>query len=236
LNIRVDQIVSSFLYALGYVPVTLLITFVSLLLCILWGGAIALLRVYRIKYISVLLDVVISITKGIPTVLFLVVTSLLFALKFDDLAVALGLSIRSKDVNAIYLAIFIMTCTHIPSLSEAFQGALYSVPKGQYEAGYSVGLTKIQTFVRIIFPQAFFTILPSLTNNAIGLLKGTSLVYMLGVTEILNSALKPANATYCFLESYIAAALLYWGLCIGIEVVGKGLETYFGRYRKGLII
>jgi L-cystine transport system permease protein len=174
--------------------------------------------------------------KGIPTILFLVVIGLLFATKFDTIAAALHLGIRAKDVEAVNLAIFVLTFTHIPSLSESFRGAFLSVSKGQYEAGYSVGMTKRQTFFRIVLPQALLVILPALTNNSIGLMKGSSLVYMIGVTDILNSALKPANATYAFLESYIAAAIIYWILCLGIECIGRRLEFYFGRFRKGVIL
>ncbi len=233
MNIQPEEIYKSFFYALHYVPVTLYVTFIPLLLCILFGGIIALLRVYRIAVLSPVLDFFVSVIKGIPTILFLVITGLLFATRFDALAEALKLGIRAKDVDAVYLAIFVLTFTHIPVLSESFRGALLSVAKGQYEAGYSVGMTKPQTFFRIILPQAFYVILPGLTNNTIGLLKGSSLVYMIGVTDILNSALKPANATYAFLESYIAAAIIYWILCIGIEGIGRGLEAYFGKFRKG---
>jgi L-cystine transport system permease protein len=233
MNIHPGEIYKSFLYAARFIPVTLYITLVPLLLCIVVGGIIAVLRVYRIPVLSSILDFLISILKGIPAVLFLVATSLLFATRFDSLAKLLHLGIRARDVDAVYLAIFVLTVTSIPSLSESFRGALLSVPRGQYEAGYSVGMTKVQTFFRIILPQAFFVILPSLTNNTIGLLKGSSLVYMIGVTDILNSALKPANATYAFLESYIAAAIIYWILCAGIELIGKGLEVYFGKYKRG---
>lgn len=236
MNIHPEEIYKSFHYAIRFIPITLYITFIPLLLCMIFGGIIALLRVYRVRVISALLDFLVSIIKGIPTILFLVVTGLLFATRFDSLAQVLHLSIRAKDVDAIYLATFVLTFTHIPSVSESFRGALLSVPVGQYEAGYSVGMTKPQTFLRIIFPQTFYVILPSLTNNTIGLLKGSSIVYMIGVMDILNSALKPANATYAFLESYIAAAIIYWILCAGIEAVGRGLEYYFGKYHRGIIL
>lgn len=231
MNIIYEQILVSLGYAVKYIPVTLMITFIPLIFCVILGVIIALLRIFRIIIISDILDVLIGILKGIPTVLFLVTISLIFSIKFDETAGALNLSVRAKDIDTIYLAIFIMTVTHIASISESFRGAFISVPKGQYEAGYSVGLTGYQTFMRIIFPQAFCVLIPSLTNNTIGLLKGSSLVYMLGVMDILNASLKPANATYCFLEAYIAAAIIYWGLCLIIEYTGRAAENYFGKFR-----
>ena len=120
----------------------------------------------------------------------------------------------------------------ISALSESIRGALMSVADTQYEAGYSVGLSKRQTFFRIIAPQAFLVLLPSLTGDIITLIKMTSLASLVGVMDILNGSIKYANTSYCFLEAYLAAATIYWGISIILGAIGKTYEGNVGKYRE----
>lgn len=157
---------------------------------------------------------------------------LIFATKFNAFAEALGLGVRVNDINMLYIGVFAMSFTCTAQLSENIRGALISIPIAQYEAGYSVGLTYGQTFQRIIFPQLLLVLVPSLTGSIISIMKATSLVILIGVMDILNGALKYANAAYCFFEAYLAAALIYWIFSLLIQWSGGTLERHLGRYRK----
>ena len=97
--------------------------------------------------------------------------------------------------------------------SETVRAAISSVPKGQWEAGYTIGMTYMQTFRRIIAPQAFRVAVPPLSNTFIGLFKDTSLASVVTVTEMFRVAQQMANMSYDFLPIYIEAGLIYWCFC-----------------------
>jgi L-cystine transport system permease protein len=119
-------------------------------------------------------------------------------------------------------------------MEESIKGAFFSVDKGQYEAGYSVGLTRIQTLRRIIIPQVLPVALPMLTNNIVGTIKGSSIVMVIGITEVLAGSVIPSSKTYSFFEGYIAAALIYWGFTILVETVAVNIEKRGDKYRRNI--
>jgi L-cystine transport system permease protein len=116
------------------------------------------------------------------------------------------------------------------AISETMRSALNSVPEGQYEACFSVGLTRAQALRRIIMPQALSFAVPVLCNNFIGLIKGSSIVYVIGILDVLNGAMTSAQINYRFLEAYIAAALIYWALCAAVERASWHMEKYFAKH------
>lgn len=234
MNIKLNYIIECFLNAVKYIPITLYMAVLVLIIGFLFGTLIAILRTYRIKGLSFLLDLYIIIFKAIPINLMIVAVGLIFTLKFNDVAQAIGLTIRVKDINMLYIGVFALSFTCTTQLSENIRGALLSIPKGQFEAGYSIGLTNVQTFHRIIFPQLLPVLIPTLTGTIISIIKATSLVILIGVMDILNGALKYANAAYCFFEAYLAAALVYWMFSLIIQWGGSTLERYVGRYKKQL--
>lgn len=114
--------------------------------------------------------------------------------------------------------------------SETVRAAILSVPKGQWEAGYSIGMTHIQTFRRIIAPQAFRVAVPPLSNSFIALFKDTSLASFVTVTEMFRVAQQYANARYDFLPVYIQAGLMYWCFCWILFWIQARLEQRFSRH------
>ena len=94
-------------------------------------------------------------------------------------------------------------------LSEVFRSSILSIPKGQTEAAYSCGMTAGKTFAKIVLPQAFRIALPNMWTFMISLLKSTSLVYMIGVVDIIGRAQAIGSATSHSLESYIIIALVF---------------------------
>ena len=94
-------------------------------------------------------------------------------------------------------------------LAEMFRGATEAIPIEQTEAALSVGLTRFQTFRRIIFPQMLRIVLPAFGNDFVGLFQGTSLVYLLGVMDVMGRARSVGTSSGHFLEPYLAALVLY---------------------------
>ncbi|MCK3654589.1 cysteine ABC transporter permease [Pasteurellaceae bacterium Macca] len=114
--------------------------------------------------------------------------------------------------------------------SETIRAAILSVPKGQWEAGYSIGMSYIQTFRRIIAPQAFRVAVPPLSNTFISLFKDTSLASVVTVTEMFRVAQQVANMSYDFLPVYIEAAFIYWCYCWVLFLLQARLEKRFNRF------
>lgn len=114
--------------------------------------------------------------------------------------------------------------------SETVRAAISSVPKGQWEAGYTIGMTYMQTFRRIIAPQAIRVAVPPLSNTFIGLFKDTSLASVVTVTEMFRVAQQMTNMSYDFLPVYIEAGLIYWCFCWVLFLIQAKLERRFNRF------
>ncbi|MDR2860381.1 MAG: ABC transporter permease subunit [Elusimicrobiota bacterium] len=232
MDIQWDFLFRCFFAGLKYIPVTLTLVFVPITISLVIGYFIATARVFKVPFLGKFLSVYVTIFRGIPNILILIVINLIVLLKFDIVAQYLGLSIRMRDVNKIYVALFALTIYLIPRITETIRSALISVDLNQYEAGYSIGMSRGQIMRRIIIPQMFPVMIPVFTNNFIGLMKNSAVVFIVGVVDVLNGALIEGADYYAFLEAYLAAAAIYWAMGLFFERVFIFLENYTGRYRK----
>lgn len=114
--------------------------------------------------------------------------------------------------------------------SETIRAAILSVPKGQWEAGFTIGMTYLQTFRRIILPQALRVAVPPLANTFISLFKETSLASTVTITEMFRTAQEIANRSYDFLPIYIEAAIVYWLFCFLLFIAQDKLEKRLERH------
>lgn len=114
--------------------------------------------------------------------------------------------------------------------SEILRAAILSIPKGQWEAGYIVGMTYRQNVTRIILPQAIRVAIPPLSNSFIALVKDTSLASVVLVPEMMRQANIIASRTYEFLLVYTEAAVFYWVVCFLLSLLQARLEKRFDRY------
>jgi len=116
-------------------------------------------------------------------------------------------------------------------LSETFRAAILSVPRGQMEAALSLEMTTPQALRRIIFPQAARVAIPPMGNTFIGMLKETSLVSVITVTELLRSAQLLVAQYYVVMPFYLAIAVMYWlmstGLSSALNLVEKRLSAAY---------
>ena len=109
-------------------------------------------------------------------------------------------------------------------LSESMRGAILGVARGQWLAAYSLGLTPAQALRYVVGPQALRLAVPSLPNSLISLIKDTSLVSVITVTELLRTAQEVIAATYQPLPLYLAVAAIYWVLSTGLSGLQHMLE------------
>jgi L-cystine transport system permease protein len=114
--------------------------------------------------------------------------------------------------------------------SEIIRAAILSIPKGQWEAGSSIGMTFSQNLKRIILPQATRVSIPPLSNSFIGLVKDTSLASTILVTEMFRKAQEIVATTYEVLLLYTEAALIYWVICFILSIIQQRIEVRLDRY------
>ncbi len=114
--------------------------------------------------------------------------------------------------------------------SEVLRGVIESIPKGQWEAAYSMGMTRAQALRRAILPQAARVALPPLSNSFIALVKDTSLAAVLTVPEVFEAAQRIAAVTYEPLILYTEAALIYLLFSSVLSSAQSRLERKFGRH------
>ncbi|TFV15025.1 amino acid ABC transporter permease [Mammaliicoccus lentus] len=202
-----------------YLPITLMLAIVSLILSIIGGLIIALILRAKIPILKEIAIVYISFFRSIPSLvqLFLIyygLPQLIPGMRVIDALTAaiIGLSIK----NAAYLA-------------EIFRAAITSVDKGQFEAAHSIGLSKTQTYIKIVLPQATRNAIPASGNIFIGLIKETSLVFTLGVTEIFAKSKLLSSASYKYLETFLAVAIVYWLITIIYTYLQSLLEKKLNK-------
>lgn len=229
---RFENFLESLRSGLYYLPDTLLLIAVPLLLGIVFGTVIALIRVYKVPVLEKVLSAAITVYQGVPVVVALMIYNLLFNLKFNDIASFFHLSVTIRDVSTVWVGVFALTLIAIPMISDVIRGALLSVEPGQSEAAWSAGLTRVQTICRIVIPQMIPVAIPGLVNSIIILIKSSSIMMTAGICEVLMGSTLPSMRTYTYFEGYLAAALIYWGLAIIVEAAARFAQKRSGRFKK----
>jgi polar amino acid transport system permease protein len=131
---------------------------------------------------------------------------------------------RTRDFPLIARAVIALTIAYSAFLAEVFRAGLLSVEAGQIEAAKALGLNGWQRFRHIVFPQAFRTILPPLGNDFVAMVKDSSLVSVLGVSDITQLGKVTAAGNFRYFETYNVVALVYLTMTIALSLILRRLE------------
>ena len=134
-----------------------------------------------------------------------------------------------QNYGAFLSGVVALTLNSGAYISEIFRAGIQSIDKGQVEASRSLGMSFPRTMYHIILPQAFRRMLPPLGNNAIALLKDSSLISAIGLAELAYAARTVAGAYSRYWEPYLTISLMYWVLTLGLAYGVKQLEARYGR-------
>jgi polar amino acid transport system permease protein len=134
-----------------------------------------------------------------------------------------------QDYGALVSGVVALTLNAGAYISEIFRAGIQSIDRGQGEAARSLGLSFRQTMQHVVLPQAFRRMLPPLGNNAIALLKDSSLVSAIGLAELAYAARTVAGAYSRYWEPYLTISLMYWTLTLGLAYAVRRLEHRYGR-------
>jgi L-cystine transport system permease protein len=154
----------------------------------------------------------------------------------DKLAAKYDWRFQSNSIPVLFFVLAALSLTAGAYMSEIIRSRILSVSKGQIEAAHAIGMNTFQAMRRIVFPQALAVSLPNLCNIFIGFLHTSSIAFIVSQKELNGAANIVASNNLKFLEAYIAAALIYWGLTIVSEKAAAILEAKFTLYSRGGMI
>ncbi len=203
----------------------------------------SLMRVLRIGAYNVC-TVYVSVMRGIPILVVLLVTGFIVVPALRDLINSSVVeSIRDLADNpdipdliwrgsSAGTAIVALAITYGAYMSETVRAGIQSIPKGQFEAAYSVGMTYWQTMRSVILPQAFRNVLPPLGNDFVAMIKDSSLLAFLGIRDITQIAKTSSGRSFRYVETYAVVAYMYLTLVILATTMVNLLEDTVNNERE----
>ncbi|RXZ67655.1 amino acid ABC transporter permease [Agromyces albus] len=201
----------------GAVSGTVLLSLASFAIGLVLALGVALLRLSKNRLLSGIARFYISVIRGTPLLV------QLFVIFYGMPSIGLVIDPWPSAIIAFSLNVG-------GYAAEVIRAAILSVPKGQWEAGYTIGMSHGTTLRRLILPQAARVSVPPLSNTFISLVKDSSLASLILVTELFRVAEEIASFSTKFMLVYLEAALIYWVICI-VLAGGQGmLEKKLDRY------
>ena len=201
----------------GAFTYTLSLTVISFVLGLILAILTALARISGVKVLQGIARFYVSIIRGTPLLVQLFII-------FYGMP-SIGITIDPFPSTIIGFSLNVGAYG-----SEIVRAAILSIPKGQWEAAYSIGMSYPQALLRIILPQAARVSVPPLSNSFISLVKDTSLAASILVAEMFRKAQEIAARTFEPLLVYIEAALIYWVICMALSFLQDKLEHRLDRY------
>ena len=193
----------------GGMGISIQIFVVTLVVSLPLGLVIAFGRMSKNKVLQSIVKVYISVMRGTPLMLQLMVV---YFGPYYLFGIRVGTSYR------LWATFIGFSINYAAYFAEIYRSGIQSMPAGQYEAAYILGYSRFQTFFKIILPQVIKRILPSVTNEVITLVKDTSLAFTLSVAEMFSIA-KALAASQTNMIPFVAAGLFYYIFNLVVAVV-----------------
>ena len=205
----------------GGMGISIQIFVVTLIVSLPLGLVVAFGRMSRNKVLQTIVKVYISVMRGTPLMLQLMVV---YFGPYYLFGIRVGTSYR------LWATFIGFSINYAAYFAEIYRSGIQSMPAGQYEAAYILGYSRIQTFFKIILPQVIKRILPSVTNEVITLVKDTSLAFTLSVAEMFSIA-KALAASQTNMIPFVEAGLFYYIFNLVVAVVMEWIEKKLDYYR-----
>lgn len=209
---RFDVVWNNIGFLMEGLSLTLLISFLALVISMALGLVVAVVRLSKNRGVSLVAATYVEFFRD---------TAVLVQLFWVYYVLPILLNIQ---ISAFGAALIGLTLHSAAFLGEIYRAGIQSVPVGHVEAAKVLGLGPVQTFVRIVLPQAFRTILPPLVNNFVDLIKLSSLASVFAVGEVTRKATELSAATFRPLEIFTFIALIYFFICWPLSMAMRVLE------------
>lgn len=207
-------------------PITIFIIIISGILGFLLAVIVTALRLKRIPVLHQILEAYVSFMRSTPGIIHI------FLIYYGLPVLLQAININVTDISRVVFSVVALVLYNGAFVSEILRPSYLAVANEQFDASKSIGMTKWQAHKRIIFPQVLPIALPSLSNALIDLLKDTSLLFLIGLVDIMGQAEIIIANTYGVyqLEVYFAVAVIYWILSVlltsSLGVVEKKTNKY----------
>lgn len=193
------------------VGTTLLVSGLAILFGSLLGFLLGLANHFGGTVMRVLTWVYLDVVRGTPVLVLILATYYVLPIT--------GLALSARDAGLVALTIF---CS--AQVAEVIRGGLMSVAPGQDEAAKSIGLNWPKRLTYVILPQAIRQALPAWINAAVEIVKASTLLSVIGATELMLTIQQTIARNYMNAEFYLVAALIYLAINLGISAIGKRVE------------
>lgn len=213
----INEIIAFIPQVLEGLKVTIEIFIITLILSIPLGCIIALGRISKVKILNSITGVYVLILRGTPLLL-------------QILFIFFGLPLINISIPRFTAAILAMVLNYGAYFGEIFRAGILSIDKGQFEGAEVLGLSKKDTFFRVIMPQALKRIFPPVANEIVTLVKDTALVYVVGLDELLKVA-KIASNRLSSIMPFVVIGVVYLLFNSLITKVLESIEKRFGYYQ-----
>lgn len=219
MNFDLSYAIRQFPTILSYTGMTLRIAIVAMVFSVLFSLMITIVRYYRIPVLTPVVNLYIDLFRGTP-----LLVQLFFI--YYGLAQLFPIFVNLSGYAATVIGMTLNTSSY---MTEDMRGALESVPRGQVEAGLSVGMTDLQVMRHVILPQAARVAMPVMGNEFISLVKNSSMAFTLGVREIMAEASLLGTSSSNYFECYLDAFIVYFVLSKIITILQNAVERYLNR-------
>ena len=206
------------------------VTLAIMLATVFFGGILGFILAFcklKGRVSAKIAQAYIYIIRCIPSIV------MLFMVYYGLPKFLLVFNIDINNYDRAFFVILTFSLLFAASMAEVFRTAYIAMDKGQTEAALSIGLTPLQAFIRIVFPQALVVALPNFTNALVNLMKEGALAYTIGLIDLMGKGdlIIYNNQGAYNLETYIALSLIYWAMTIIIEKTFMHLEMRLSRQR-----
>ncbi|WP_315119907.1 amino acid ABC transporter permease [uncultured Clostridium sp.] len=202
--------------------ITLLISMIGTIIGSIMGLLVGIIRTIPVpergakriilKVVNTILSAYIEIFRGTPMIVQAMVI-------YYGSAQAFGI-----DMNRLTAAIFIVSINTGAYMSEIVRGGIVSIDKGQFEAAHAIGMNHIQTMVNVVLPQVIRNILPAMGNEFVINIKDTSVLNVIGVTELYFQTKSVSGNNFKYFESFFVACVLYFVMTFTITRILRFIE------------
>jgi len=234
------QVVADDLYAqvlrtlVKGIGITVFVALVAYALACALGLGLALAGRSRFIVLRQAARLYVELVRGVPIIVLLLYVAFVLApalvMAVNLLIEPLGLApVRTRDFSLLWRAVIALTVAYSAFISEIFRAGLDAVDKGQIEAAEALGLNGWLRFRHIVFPQAFRTMLPPLGNDFVAMVKDSSLVSVLGVSDITQLGKVTAAGNFRYFETYNVVALIYLTMTITLSLALRRVEQRMRR-------
>lgn len=224
-----EILVENFFGILNVVPQTIMLAVTIFILSVLVGTVMALIQEYNVPVLKQIVMLFKLLMRGTPLIVFIFIMYYSLPGIVSFFTNLLNIDYNPHNMSPVVILIVAVSLTLSSFQAETIRASFLSVSYGQIEAARSLGYTPFRAFLRIITPQALVEALPEFGSAFLVVMKAISLGFMITVVDIFAEARLIASSNSYYVEAFIVAALMYWGIAYIVVTLTNKYESSLAR-------